>query len=189
MPLGKGKRRNIEIIISSFFFSKQIDKSYKRRETNKLNMDPKINSHSIKRINGHGIHPVKLKEMILSTKRPFVLQNCIESWEAMKWSLAEFTELFGKIKTRFKLHRKKTNKITDSRCYGDGTQYKDDSNEPTKKMKRFETCDRVPMETECVYQDGTFADFKDWLNGSSGDNRSALFDYPRYLSLKYRSNF
>ena len=129
-------------------------------------------SQSIERIDGQNIHPKKLKEIIMTTDQPLVLQNCIASWEAMKWSLAEFTELFGKIKTRFKLHRKKTNKVIDTRYQGDG-------NEPHNKMKRFETCDKVPMETECVYQDGTFTDFKNWLNGSSGE-RNALLDYPRY---------
>ena len=118
-------------------------------------------------INGENLNPAELKEIILKTDHPFVIRNCIASWGAIKWSLAEFTELFGRIETRFKLHRKKTKVNT----FCDG--------EPPNKAQRLvlDTEDKVPMETECVYQNGTFADFWDWLHGN---NKNTLLDYPRY---------
>ena len=133
----------------------------------------------IETVDGSKLSAFELKEMILKADRPFVIRNRIASWEAAKWSLAEFTELFGKIQTRFKLLRKI--KI------GNGPAC---DLEPPIKISRLgdninsrtvgNVGHKAPMETDCVYQNGTFGDFQKWLDGKDATKDTSLCDFPRY---------
>uniref|UniRef100_A0A7M5XF59 JmjC domain-containing protein n=1 Tax=Clytia hemisphaerica TaxID=252671 RepID=A0A7M5XF59_9CNID len=100
----------------------------------------------VDKVDAKNISAGELNDLIMKTSKPFIITNSIEHWEARKWSLTNFTELFGKVQTRFKMYKKKTH-IRQS------------------KRQKIGHEEYVPMETECVYQNSSFQDFQGWLNG------------------------
>ena len=102
--------------------------------------------NSVDKVDGKNQTPKELKSLIMKTSKPFVITDCIDNWEVRKWSLTKFTELFGKIQTRLKMYKKK-------------------GYIPQNKRQRIDQEEYVPMETECVYQNGSFQQFQDWLDG------------------------
>ena len=44
-----------------------------------------------------------LKKMLSELNEPIVFQNLITDWSASKWTINEFTTLFGRLMTKFKI--------------------------------------------------------------------------------------
>lgn len=92
----------------------------------------------------------EISKLISKSDYPFILCNGINDWPASKWSLDQFTKLFGDIMTKFKLHERDT-------C-------------ASKKAKLDENVDPVIMETDCYFINATFKQFMFWLHPNSGND-------------------
>ena len=113
--------------------------------------------HNVQYCDGKLFTKELLKKMLTELKHPIVFTNMINDWPSAKWTIDEFTKLFGHIMTEFKLFNRKG-------MYG-------------AQKNRF----AVPMETDCFYADATFNDFHAWLsnNGTNDESCGELKNYPK----------
>ncbi|XP_065060845.1 HSPB1-associated protein 1-like isoform X2 [Rhopilema esculentum] len=91
-------------------------------------------------------------KLIYESQKPFVFKGMIDHWKASQWTVGYFCRNFGDLPTTFKV------------C-------------PIHTVDGSDTKKPV-METECVYIEGTFADFIHWLRGDYGKCAS-LRQFPR----------
>ena len=122
----------------------------------------------IQRINGSLIGNNEIQDILKELNKPAVFTNMIADWPTSKWSLQEFTHLFGHLVTTFKLYYKDS--VKSEKYQAVNKKRKLDENATTEKM--------IPvMETDCFYVSASFKEFFAWVN-KLDENLGELQKYP-----------
>lgn len=117
--------------------------------------------NKIRYIDGQLHTTEEIKRLLNELVVPTVFTNQISDWEASKWSLKEFTRLFGDIVTTFKLYEK-------NNC---------ESRKRKLNEEKISLSSPVVMETDCYYVTATFKEFQSWLDVTTKDDCGELGNY------------
>ena len=107
-----------------------------RQEVNRV-----INVRQVERFPGITSSPQKLRDFLSIRNEPVIFDGAVSSWECLKWTPEFLAAELGDLRTRFRL------------CVRESA------------FQNTSVCNAAVMETDCEYEEATFGEFSEWLNG------------------------